>query len=289
MLGLAEACQVRVDHRGNRAGVAEVDLELTEVLAFLQEMRRVGMTQRVDMGGFLDAAGLEREPEAPLQRGAAHGFCGRGRAEAAVTLGGKEQRGMVVGFPLLAQQLQSALGQRNVTVLVAFARADVQEHPRGINVADLQLEPFTQTQATGVDGGETNALIQQGDASQHAACLRGRKDDGQFELSIGADECDLGGPGLAESFLPEEFDGAERLGGSLAGDLLDRLEMDEVLAQLLGGDQSGGLAEELAELADAGEVGLFGAGPDWQERQVLGEGIKDGVRGTFFICMRVQS
>jgi hypothetical protein len=110
----------------------------------------------------------------------------------------------------------------------------VQEHAFGINVADLQLEPFTQTQTAGVDGGETNAVIQEGDARQHPARLRGREDDGQFELSIGADECDLGRPGLAESFLPEELDGTEGLGGSLAGDLLDRLEMDEVLAQLLG-------------------------------------------------------
>jgi len=239
----------------------------------------------VDMGGFLDAAGFERETESPLQRGATHRAGGGGTETATVTLGGKEQRGMVVGFPLVAQQLQSALGQRNVTVLVAFARTDVQEHPLGINVADLQLEPFPQTQATGIDGDQTDALIQEGDARQHPARLGGREDDGQFELSIGANEFDLGGPGTAESFLPEELDGAEGLGGSLAGDLLDRLEMDEVLAQLLRGDLIGRLAEELAELADTGAVGLFSAGTDGQELQVFGEGIKDGVRGTFFICI----
>jgi hypothetical protein len=77
-------------------------------------------------------------------------------------------------------------------------------------------------------------MIQEGDARQHATRLRGRKDDGQFELGIGADQFDLGRPGLAKGFLPEELDGAEGLGGSLAGDLLDRLEMDEVLAEFLG-------------------------------------------------------
>jgi hypothetical protein len=128
-------------------------------------------------------------------------------------------------------------------------------------------------------------MIQEGNAPQHPARLRGRKDDGQLELSIGAYEFDLGGPGTAESFLPEEFDGAERLGGSLTGDLLDGLEMDEVLAELLGADLIGGGGEELTELADAGVVSLFGAGADGQQLQVLGEGVKDGVRGTFFICM----
>jgi len=161
----------------------------------------------------------------------------------------------------------------------------VQEHALGIDVADLQPKAFAQTQAAGVDGGQTDAVIQEGNTSQHAARLRGREDDGQFELSIGADEFHLGRPGTAEGFFPEEFDGAERLGGSLAGDLLDGLEMDEVLAELLGGDLVGGNVEMLAELADAGEVSLFSAGTDGQELQILGEGIKDGVRGTFFICI----
>jgi hypothetical protein len=61
--------------------------------------------------------------------------------------------------------------------------------------------------------------------------------------------------------------------------------MDEVLAQLLRGDLIRGQVAELAELADTGVVSLFGAVGDGQELQVLGEGIKDGVRGTFFICM----
>ena len=58
------------------------------------------------------------------------------RALSAVAFGGKEQRGMAMGFPLLAQQRQGALGQRDVTIPVALAGADVQEHPFGINVAD---------------------------------------------------------------------------------------------------------------------------------------------------------
>jgi hypothetical protein len=128
-------------------------------------------------------------------------------------------------------------------------------------------------------------MIEGGDVAEDAAHLGGGEDDGQLELGVGANELDLSGPGTAEGFIPEQFDGADGLGGGLPGDLLDRLEVDEVLAQLLGGDPVGGLAEELGELADAGEVGRFGAGPDGQERQILGEGIKDGVGGTFFICM----
>ena len=58
---------------------------------------------------------------------------------------------MAMGFPLLAQELKRAPGQRHVTVVVALAGADVQEHALGIDVADLQPKPFTQTQAAGVN------------------------------------------------------------------------------------------------------------------------------------------
>jgi hypothetical protein len=64
-------------------------------------------------------------------------------------------------------------------------------------------------------------------------------------------------------------------------------EMDEVLANLLGADELGRAIIILAELAHAGQVGLDGARADGQEGQIIGEAIKDGVRGTFFICMGV--
>jgi hypothetical protein len=51
----------------------------------------------------------------------------------------------------------------------------------------------------------------------------------------------------------------------LASDLLDRLEVDAVLAHLLEGDQLGRAVVVLAELADTGVVGLFGAWADGQE------------------------
>jgi len=43
MLGFAQAGQVRVKGGDDRTLVAEVDLDLTEVLPLLQQMRRVGM------------------------------------------------------------------------------------------------------------------------------------------------------------------------------------------------------------------------------------------------------
>jgi hypothetical protein len=91
---------------------------------------------------------------------------------------------------------------------------------------------------------------------QDAAHLGGREDDGQFELGIGTDQFHLGGPGTAEGFLPEELDGAEGLGGSLTGDLLDRLEVKEVVAEVFGREAVGGSIEVFAQLADTGVTRL---------------------------------
>jgi hypothetical protein len=69
------------------------------------------------------------------------------------------------------------------------------------------------------------------------------------------------------------LEGADDLGGGLAGEVLFRFEVEAVLAELLGRDQVGGFAVVFAQLADAGVVGLFGAGADGHEGQVIGEGV----------------
>lgn len=219
--------------------MAQVDLDLAKVLALLQQMGGVGVTQGMDVGVLLHAAGFEAEAEGALQRGAAHRLDSGGCALAAVTFGREEQGRMTMSLPLLAQEMEGALGQRHVTVLIAFAAADVQEHAFGVDVADLKPEALAQTQAAGIDGDQSNAMIQERHVDEDLAHFSGREDDREFELRIGADQFDFVGPDAFESFLPEDFEGADGLGGSLAGNLLNRLEMDAILADLLGGDQLG--------------------------------------------------
>ena len=140
---------------------------------------------------------------------------------------------MPVGAPELAQQFEGALGQGHVAVAIAFARPDVEEHPFGIDVADFQLEGFAQTQAAGVNRGQGHPMVQGGDPGDNGAHFAGREDDGQFELGRGAGKLQLGGPSALESFLPEEFDRTQRLGGTLAREAPLGLEMDEILAEVL--------------------------------------------------------
>jgi hypothetical protein len=186
VLGLTEGGQVSIDDGGRGAVMAQVDLELAEVFALLQEMRGIGMAQRMDMGGLSDPRGAQSQAEGSLQGSAAHRLGGRGSPQATVALGGKEKAGMPVGAPPFPEQFQGALGQRHEAVAVAFAGPDVQEHALGIDVADFQGERLSQAQAAGIDGREGHPMIQARDLGEDRAHLAGREDDGQFELGRSA-------------------------------------------------------------------------------------------------------
>jgi len=273
MLGLAQARQVRINDGGGGAFMAEVDLDLAEVLALFEQMRGVTVPQRVDVRCLLHAAGQEGHAKAALQRGAADGDSGGGRPLATVAFGGEEQRGMPMRFPVFPQALEGDFGQRHVAIAVALATADVKEHALGINVADFEAQAFAQTQAAGVNEQQAGALIGRDHRGEHAADFRGREHHRQFELGVGPDQLQLIGPDAVEGFFPEELEGANDLGAGLAGDPFVGLEMDAILAELLGGDQLRRPDIMLAELTDTGQISLLGARTEWQEREVIGEGI----------------
>ena len=272
MLGFTKAGQVRVNDGDDGALVAEVDLDLTEVFTPLQHVRGVRVAQGVNVGVFFDAAGKEGQAEGPLERGMAHGSGGGAGASSAVTLGRKDQLGVAMIFPLLAQECQRALGQGDVAIAIAFALADVQEHALGVDVANLKAQAFAQAQAAGVNEDEADPVIPRGDQTEDAPHLGSGEDDGEFILEVGADQLEFEGPDAFEGLFPEELEGANDLGAGLAGEFPFGLEMDAILAELLGRDEVGGFAVELAELADAGRIGCFGARRDGQESQIIGEG-----------------
>jgi len=236
VLGLTEAGQVRIDDGGRRTFVSEVDLDLAQVLPLLQKMGGVGMAQRMHMGLLFDATLLQSQSKGPLQSGAAHWFVGRGGTLATMSFSRKEPDGVAMSFPERAQMFQGAFGQGHVAVAIAFAGPDVEEHPSAINVAHLQVQTFAQTQSAGVKSDQGNALVEGGSAGKDEANLLGGEDNGEFETGLSANQFQFRWPDSPEAFLPEELDGAKSLGGGLAGDFLDALEVDKILAQLFRTD-----------------------------------------------------
>ena len=254
-------------------GMAQVDLELAEVLALFQQMSGIAVPQAVNVGRFLNATGLEGQTEAALEGGAAHRFSGGRGALAAVAFGGEEQLRMAVGLPVRAQQVESALGQRDIAIAIAFATPDVQEPALAIDVLDLEVQALPQAQAARVNSGQGRAVIGLLDLREDQSNFHRREDDREFKLGIGADQLHLRGPGTAQGLFPKELDRADGLGRGLAGDLFLALEKDEILAEFLRGDLVGGFMEVIGELADAFPITLAGAVGDRNEPQVIGEGV----------------
>jgi len=90
-------------------------------------------------------------------------------------------------------------------------------------------------------------------------------------LGLSADQFHFGRPNAPKAFLPKDLDGTQRLGRGLAGDFLLALEVDEILAQLLGADQFRCAVEILGPLANTGEVRRLAARCNRQKLQVIGE------------------
>ena len=105
-------------------------------------------------------------------------------------------------------------------------------------------------------------MVQGADGSQDAAHFGGRKDHREFELRIGAGQLHFVRPGAAEGLFPEDLDSADGLGAGLACYLFVLLKMDAILTEVFGREQVGGFAVMLAELPDAGVIGLFSARAD---------------------------
>ena len=115
-------------------------------------------------------------------------------------------------------------------------------------------------------------MVERRHRPEEAAHFGGGEDDREFELGIGAGQFQFVRPGAVEGLFPEHLDGANGLGAGLAGDFLVGLEVDAILADLLGREQVWGSVVKLTELADAGVVGLGGAWPEGHQLEVIGEG-----------------
>lgn len=65
---------------------------------------------------------------------------------------------MAMSEPVLAQQMEGRLGQRDVAVLGALTAVDMDHHALAVDVGDFEMPRFVKAQATGVDGGEKDVV-----------------------------------------------------------------------------------------------------------------------------------
>ena len=73
-----------------------------------------------------------------------------------------------MGEPVLAQQMESGLRQRDIAVLGALAAVDMDHHALTVDVGDFEMAAFVKTQAAGIDRGEIGVVVQGFNVDQNA-------------------------------------------------------------------------------------------------------------------------
>src|SRR5262249_27546605 len=209
--------------------VPDQALDGEQVATRFQQMRGVGMTQRVQTDGLAQAGPLRHPAHQPLHS-----------TDAEVTVGaaaGKQPWPRPVATPVGPQLLQQPRRQGREAVRGAFALTQEHELPGGVDVFQAQGDQFADAQAQGIVGAEQGAVAVVGGGVEEARHLVRGEDGGELLGSLA-----VGDP--VDNVRPAEGDGKEeaQTGGDLVeeaeGDpLLDQLELE--LADLLGGGLSG--------------------------------------------------
>src|SRR6266508_6108603 len=126
-------------------------------------MGGIRMSEGMHGGSFVDPSFLQGCLEGALHPAFTHGLL-------ALSYGrGKHPEWMAMSQPVLAQHFQTSHGQGDTAILASFPLLDMQQLAFPIDLFDLQLHPFQQTQPTGVDRGETNSIWATMDMCQDTA------------------------------------------------------------------------------------------------------------------------
>jgi hypothetical protein len=153
--------EVEVEHGGFELGMAQITLDETRVHAGFEQMGRVRMPQGMDSDAYFGEPGpLFGFAEGALDAAPTHGS-GRGRALVVIAPGGgKEPGGVTVGFPIGTEQREGMGGHGDVPVLGALTAMDMDLEALAVNIRDLKVKGFMESEAQAIDGGEVDLVVQ---------------------------------------------------------------------------------------------------------------------------------
>src|SRR6266498_2653818 len=210
-------------------------------------------------GGLVQANLLHRAVKGFLHASLIHRLGSASALTAIGTTAGKKPDWIAMAQPVRAQQREGLLWQWDRTVLIAFARANVQLHTGTINLGNLERHTFEQAQATAVDHAQTGTVVWQVDLSEELPDLLDAQHHGQLLWQVRADEV-AERPGAHQRVGVEERDGIESDIDGVGREVFDIAQIEEILAHFLVGDQVRRLRVVESELLDRSEVGLLGTG-----------------------------
>jgi hypothetical protein len=223
-------------------------------------MGGVGMAPRVD-GGVCRAAAL-----APHAR---EGLLERRRRQGRRLGSGREQPGPgALALPVSAPQLEGPFGQGPLAVFAPWALVDPHQHALGVEVRDLEMGPFPETQATSLDHPQTPLGCRACDRGQQGADFLRTQHAGQCLAVPGPSEGEER-PRALQGTRREEPDAIEVEAAGTLGDLLVIEQRQTGLAEVLFAEWVGSAPVVWRQVVDRGDRTRLGRGGEPAPRQVF--------------------
>ena len=149
-----------VGNRGQMGGeggrlnglMAERDLNLAQIDSGFEQGRGVRMAQRLHGGVFVDAGLLEGGPKRGLDAVQGHRLRGGLALSSTASAGRTEPERVVLGEPRLPQQFPRPGRRGDNAVFASLAEAHVQQHAGLVEIRDLHVERFFESQTAGPPG-----------------------------------------------------------------------------------------------------------------------------------------
>jgi hypothetical protein len=122
---MALSCEMEIDHGGVQGIVAEVFLDSTDVDAGLKEMSGIAVPECVNGDSFCEFELFKNASQSPLNGGIAHWLLCTGTLIASPSEPRKDPFGVSMGSPVLTQDIEGGVWQRDITVFSALAPVDM--------------------------------------------------------------------------------------------------------------------------------------------------------------------
>jgi len=233
-----------VDGGSGGGSMSQVFLDDAQIDASFKQMGSPGMSQSMNGSWFGDATFVEGGLKGMLDPIWSPGVLARLKDR------WKKPDWIAMSNPILAQQIQDGFGQGHITVFPPFSMADVQQEAIAVDVGDLQVQSFLQTQPTGIDGAQADPIMHPADTSQNTAYFAYTEHDRQFLLPGRAHKIE-GLPFPTQGVLEEKLDPAQVDGAGTACSMFFVLEIQKVLPQFFFVDLVRGFVIVPGQLANS--------------------------------------
>ena len=133
---------------------------------------------------------------------------------------------------------------------------DMDDHTLGVNIGNLKVEGFVESETQAIDGGEVDLVVKGSGRFKELPDFLKAEDSGEAVFGLGADERE-GMPVAFEDMLVEEFDTTVADAHGSGGEAVNVFAVQEVGLKLGFGDQIRGFAKELSEQSDLTDIGFL--------------------------------